>query len=209
MRYDGAWLTVEGAAYASYVRDYIAFVPEPQEGPCAPLTCTIRGPFPVFEFRSTNARLYGGEFHFDLQAPGLPLSLSGTGAWVRARDLKQRGFLPLIPADRYVVVGRWHWPDSRATARGYLELNGTFVARQRRSAPSQDFAPPPRGYVLLGAAIGVEFPGERQVVHTSLVATNVLDARYREYTSLLRYFADEPGWALQLRISVEFAAAPK
>ncbi|MBC8069134.1 MAG: TonB-dependent receptor [Deltaproteobacteria bacterium] len=206
-RYDGAWLNVEGSAYASYVDDYIAFTPEPQEGPCAPLTCTIRGPFAVFEFRATDARFYGGELRVDLQAPRLPLSLSATGAWVRALDLTSRGFLPLIPADRYVVVGRWSWPDTRASAHGYLELNGTFVARQHRAELMQDFAPPPRGYVLLGAAIGAEFPGDHHVVHTSLVGTNLLNAGYREYTSLSRYFADEPGWALQLRLSIEFAVA--
>ncbi len=206
-RYDGAWLNVEGSAYASYIQNYIAFTPTPQEGPCAPLTCTVRGPFPLFEFRATNARLYGGELRFDLQAPRLPLSLSGTGAWVRAFDLRARGFLPFIPADRYGLVGRWSWPDTRASAHGYLELSGTFVARQRRADVAQDFAPAPRSYVLLGAAMGVEFPGRHHVVHTSLVGANLLDARYRDYTSLLRYFADEPGWSLQLRVSIEFAVA--
>jgi iron complex outermembrane recepter protein len=203
-RYHGAWLSVEGSAYASYIQHYIAFAPAPQQGPCAPLTCTVRGPFPVFAFRATDARIYGGELHVDLQAPRLPLSLSGTGAWVRALDLRSGGFLPLIPADRYGVVGRWSWPDTRVSAHGYLELNGTFVARQRRADPTQDFAPPPRSYVLLGAAVGVEVPGARHVVHASLVGTNLLDMRYRDYTSLLRYFADEPGWGLQLRVSVEF-----
>ncbi|HWB78813.1 MAG TPA: TonB-dependent receptor, partial [Nannocystaceae bacterium] len=206
-RYDGAWLNVEGSAFASYVQRYIAFRPTPQDGPCAPLTCTVRGPFPVFEFHATDARIYGGELHFDLQAPRLPLSLSGTGAWVRALDLRTQGFLPLIPADRYGLIGRWSWPDTRASAHGYVELNGTFVARQRRADPMQDFAPPPPRYVLFGAAIGVEFPGDHHVVHTSLVGTNLLNARYRDYTSLLRYFADEAGWALQLRVSVEFAVS--
>lgn len=204
-RYDGAWLIVEGSAYASYVRRYIAFRPTPQTGPCAPLTCTVRGAFPVFQFRATDARIYGGELRFGLQAPRLPLSLSATGAWVRALDLRSHGFLPLIPADRYGLVGRWNWPDTRASAHGYLELNGTLVARQHRSDPAQDFAPAPRGYVLLGAAIGVDFPGRDHVVHTSLVGSNLLDARYRDYTSLLRYFADEPGWSVQLRVSVDFA----
>ncbi len=207
LRYDGAWLAVEGSAFASYVRNYIAFGPEPAEGPCAPLTCTVRGPFPVYEFEATDARLYGGEAHVHVQAPRLPLSLSATGAWVRGRDLRSGGFLPLVPADRYAVVGRWNWPDSRATAHGYLELNGTFVARQRRSDPEQDFAPAPPGYVLLGAAMGLEFPGDHHVVHTSVVGANLIDARYREYTSLLRYFADEPGWSVQLRVSVEFGIA--
>ena len=39
----------------------------------------------------------------------------------------------------------------------------------------------------------------------SLGVDNLTNARYREYTSLLRYFADQPGWELRLRLSLDFA----
>ena len=75
---------------------------------------------------------------------------------------------------------------------------------------SQDFAPPPAGYVLLGAAAGVEFLAPTgEVFRLSVVGTNLLNARYRDYTSLLRYFADEPGWGVQLRFSADFDVALK
>ncbi len=202
--YQGDWITTEASGYASWIDNYIAFVPEPQAGQCAPLICTARGPFPVFAFRPTDALFGGGEVRFDLVAPHLPLGLTGSAAWVRARDLSADRFLPLIPADRYSLAGRWLWPDTRVSARGYLELRGTVVARQSRVDRELDFAAPPPAYVLLGAGLGVEFPGRNHVVRASAVGTNLLNARYREYTSLLRYFADDPGWGVALRVSVDF-----
>ena len=204
LTYAGAWLEVEAAGYVNYIEDYITFVPQPQEGQCAPLICTTRGPFPVFAFLPTDALFGGGELRFDLRAPRLPLGLSGSAAWVRAQDLDTGGYLAFVPADRYTLAGRYFWPDTKLSARGYLELKGTLVAGQDRVDPELDFAPPPPAYGLLGAGAGVEFFAAAQLVRVSLVGTNLLNQRYRDYNSLLRYFADEPGWGVQLRVSVEF-----
>ena len=208
LRYDGAWLLAEVAGYTNYIDDYINFAPEPQEGQCAPLTCTTRGPFPVFAFDAIDALFGGAEVRFDLVAPRLPFELSGNASWVRAFDLSNDGVVALVPTDRYELAGRYLWPDTRISSGGYLEINGTFVDRQRRFDPEMDFADPPPAYVLLGAGAGVEFPGEQHLMRLSLRGSNLLNARYRDYTSLLRYFADEPGWALQLRFAVEFSAGP-
>ncbi|PRQ08176.1 TonB-dependent receptor [Enhygromyxa salina] len=207
VQYAGAWWFVEAAAFSSFVDDYIYFVAEQQEGQCAPLTCTTRGPFPVFVFQPTNALFNGGEVRFDLQAPRIPFALAGSAAWVRGHDLEAAGPLAFMPADRYSLTGRYLFPDSRLTTRAYLELGGTVVTRQTRYQPELDFAPPPPAYVLLGAGAGVEFLGEREIYRLSVTGTNLLNMRYRDFNSLLRYFADEPGWGLQLRFAVDFDVA--
>lgn len=204
LQYDGDWLLVEAAGHAAYIDDYIYFVPQRQEGQCAPLSCTSRGPLPVFAFTPVDAFFGGGELRFNVRAPRLPLGLAGSASWVRALDMTTRAPLAFVPADRYWLAGRYYFPDTRVSGRGYIELNTTVVARQRRYPPDVDFAAPPPAYVLLGAGAGVEFMSERRVFRLSLIGTNLLNTRYRDYTSLLRYFADEAGWGLQLRFSVDF-----
>lgn len=207
LQYDGDWLLVEASGHAAHIDDYIYFAPQPLEGQCAPLSCTSRGPLPVFAFRPTDAFFGGGELRFDLRAPRLPLGLAGSASWVRAVDLRAAAPLALVPADRYWLAGRYYFPDTRVSGRGYLELNATAVARQRRYQPELDFSAPPPAYVLLGAGAGVEFSADQRIFRLSLVGTNLLNVRYRDYTSLLRYFADEAGWGLQLRFSAEFDVA--
>lgn len=202
--YDGDWLTAEAAAYATYIDDYIYFVPQRQEGQCAPLSCTARGPLPVFAFTPVDAFFGGGELRFELKAPRLPLGLAGSASWVRGHDLRADAPLALVPADRYGAAGRYYLPDFKIAGRIFLEVNGTLVARQRRAPEDVDFAPPPPAYFLLGAAAGAEFMSERRVIRASLAGTNLLNQRYRDYTSLLRYFADEAGWGLQFRLAVDF-----
>jgi iron complex outermembrane receptor protein len=207
LQFDGDWLFVEGAVHGSFIDDYIYFVPQPQEGQCAPLTCTARGPFPVFSFLPTDAAFAGGELRLDLLAPRAPFGLWASGAWVRGFDVRSGEQLAFTPADRYTLAGRYFWPDSRVSARGYVEINGVLVAKRRGIDPDTDFAPAPPAYVLLGAAVGVEFPQEHLLHRLSLLGTNLTNARYRDYNDLLRYFADQPGWALQLRYSVDFDVA--
>jgi len=208
LQYDGDWFFAEGSGYANFIDDYIYFRPTPQEGQCAPLTCTARGPLPVFAFDPINALFGGGEVRLSLVAPNLPFEVSGTGSWVRATDLTNDGFVTFVPPDRYSLLGRYLWPDTKVSARGYLEINGTVVDKQRRFDREADFADPPPAYVLLGAAAGVEFPADDHRMRLSARGSNLLNRRYREYTSLLRYFADQPGWSVQLRFSVDFNLSP-
>jgi iron complex outermembrane receptor protein len=68
-----------------------------------------------------------------------------------------------------------------------------------------DLAPPPGAYALVGAALGfaIDNRGESEL-QIGLEGSNLLNARYREYTSNLRYFADEPGRELRLRLGATF-----
>ena len=43
-----------------------------------------------------------------------------------------------------------------------------------------------------------------QPLRISLQGQNLTNTRYRDYTSLMRYFADEPGWQLWLRVKLLF-----
>ena len=78
--------------------------------------------------------------------------------------------------------------------------------RQRRFDEDADFAPPPPSYFVLGANAGIAVPIGEQRMTFSLTGRNLTNARYRDYTSLLRYYANEPGWDVLLRVSLDFAA---
>ena len=64
-------------------------------------------------------------------------------------------------------------------------------------------APPP-AYFLLGAEVGTETTIADRTIRFALQGSNLTNTRYRDYTSLMRYFADEPGVQVWLRASVTF-----
>lgn len=198
------WLATETSGFANYIDDYIYFAPEPTDGPLG-LNETVRGTYQVFTFRPVDAVFYGAEHAFELSPPRWPVSIDGQVAVVRARNVTERGFLVFVPPGRYRLGVTYRWPEVWKLRNGYVSVGGTFVDRQRRFELDADFAAPPPAYFVLGAAAGVELPLGDQVLALGLEGGNLTNARYREYTSLLRYFADEPGWELRLRLSLDFA----
>lgn len=193
------WIAAEGSAYANTIEDYIYFAPAGG----GMLQETIRGVFPVFEYRPVDAIFYGGELGFVVRPPPWPVEFDGQMSWVRARDLTRDGNLAFIPPDRYRLGVTYRWPDVWRLRDGYVAVRGTFVDRQRHPS-AEDFAPPPRAYGLLEAEVGTDVQLAAQRLRFALVGGNLTNARYRDYTSLLRYFADEPGWELMVRISLVF-----
>ena len=197
------WLANETSVYANYIDDYIYFAPEPSDGPLG-LNQTVRGLFPVFSFRPVDAVFYGGEEAFAIAPPKWPVSFDGQISIVRAIDVANQQFLVFVPADRYRLGVTYHWPEFWKFTHGFVSVGGTFVDRQRRTDPEADFAPPPPAYFLLGASAGVQVPMRHQLLSIGLEGNNLTNTRYRQYTSLLRYFADEPGWDIRLRLSLDF-----
>jgi hypothetical protein len=85
-----------------------------------------------------------------------------------------------------------------------LELDATAVARQDRVDPLADLAPPPAGYVVVGGELAATLPTSREPIRLALSGANLTSTRHREYTSLNRYFVDQPGWQLSLRLTAHF-----
>jgi iron complex outermembrane receptor protein len=123
--------------------------------------------------------------------------------------VNDHSYLVFIPADRYRTAVTYHPPALGAFHGTYVTVSGTYVARQRRFDIAADFIPPPDPYFLLGAEVGTETTIADQRVKLAVEGSNLTNTRYRDYTSLMRYFADEPGWQVWLRMSLFFDSSRK
>src|SRR5690606_6039798 len=122
LRYEADWLRAEAAGYVNRIDDHILFAAQPAQGQGAPLTCTPRGPLPLCAFTPIDALFGGAELRVDVAIPETPFELSGNASWVRARDRQTGDFVPFVPTDRYRLLWRYRWADTKATSGGYLEL---------------------------------------------------------------------------------------
>jgi iron complex outermembrane receptor protein len=86
----------------------------------------------------------------------------------------------------------------------YAQLGAQGVRRQTRvprDNDERDYQAPPPGYWLLGAEVGGTLQlGARTPLEISLTGTNLLDQRYRDYLNRYRYFLDELGRNVTLRL---------
>lgn len=195
------WTALEVSAFASYVQDYIYFAPDLAADGSIQVDVLIRGAFPRFSFRALDAVFHGVDARFDV-APTGPLGATVTAAIVRGQDAATGAHLVGVPADRVGATLTARLPDRGLLSATSLSVDATWVDRQRRVATTADLAPPPAGYALLGATVATTVDAGGRPLGLSLTGTNLTNRTYREYTSLNRYFADEPGVDVTLRLSL-------
>lgn len=196
-------VTGEVSAYANKIDDYIYFAPAIDDAGEPIFDVTIRGAFPRFVTRPVDAVFYGVDAGVAV-APVKLLELGATASLVRARNTSDDAPLVFIPPDRFRGTLTVKPPTFGGVRNGFVTVSGTYVRRQRSFDLAADFAAPPDPYFLLGAEAGGEIKIRDQLVKLALSGTNLLNTRYRDYTSLLRYFADQPGWQVMARLSLQF-----
>jgi iron complex outermembrane receptor protein len=198
------WAEAEVSSYANYIDDFVYFAPELGPGASPVVDVTVQGAFPRFSYRPIHALFYGTDGGLTL-GPDAILGLRIQGAFVRAVDTDTGGALVMIPADRASATARLAAPDLGPLHEGFLEVTALLVARQTHVDQDADLAPPPEGYTLLSAALGGEvLAAGGRGLRLGVEGHNLLNLRYRDYSSLLRYYADAPGRDVRLRLGFDF-----
>ena len=190
-------LYLQGLAYYQAIRDYIYL--EPQDS----FRLTIRGAFPVFVYRQTDARIYGTDLTLAYKSKKF---ISGNLVYAIVRGQDMTNIMPLIymPADNFRGNLTFHPREGTVLKENKIGVSAQYVFRQTRFEEGQDFLPPPGDYFLLGfnAATGVKL-GESHL-DLNLRVENALNTSYRDYLNRLRYFADEMGINVLLSVNLTF-----
>ena len=195
LNYAGPRVEAEVGGYVNYIQNYVFLQPALR------YIRTVRGAYPVFEYVQTNAIFRGLDAHASYRpVPALTASAALSLLW--AYNQTAHDYLIYAPPQRLQTSLRYTF-GGPATGP-YLELNNLVVARQTRAPLNGDYASPPAGYVLWGAAAGTTLHLGRQPVEVSLSATNLLNAEYRDYLNRFRYYAADLGRNVQLRLRVPF-----
>lgn len=207
-------LSANVSLYSNLVKDFIFLQPLPNP------VLTIRGAFPSFAYQQTDARLTGIDWNAEW-GPAPALALSSSGAFLRARNTRSDDWLVLMPADR-LRFGLAYSPDPakakrRAGLAPFVKINLDHVFEQTRVPDGEDYAPPPKAYTLIGLEAGTGFvlgkkkeaPAPHDAtpkpnLHVSLGVQNLFDTAYRDYLNRLRYYADETGRNVSVRLKFTF-----
>jgi iron complex outermembrane recepter protein len=168
--------------------------------PVQPPALTIAGAFPVFEYRQTDALLYGSDvlvrymFYKEWQ-------VEGRASLLRARDVATDSWIIYMPADRWGASLLYHFHD-RADKGWDVSFGMNHVFTQSRFPEGRDYADPPPAYTLAEASIGSEMHFNQLTIHWSITSNNLFNVSYRDYLDRFRYYTDAAGRDVQLRIHI-------
>jgi iron complex outermembrane receptor protein len=190
-------LSLDVSLYSQIINDYIYLEPGPD-------ILTIRGYFKTFNYLQTDAWLNGTDVAVRYHAND-NIEISLKGATVLGKDRKKNDWLILMPSDRVSAAAKYTRTVSKTFTDCFVGVDAKFVFEQRR-IPSYfdqiDYPRPPQGYFLLDASFGSKVSIGKIPVDISISVMNMLNAKYRDYMDVFRYFIDQPGTNVVLRLSM-------
>jgi iron complex outermembrane receptor protein len=195
--YTGTRLSFEANLHYNQINDYIYLKPDAEP------RLTIRGAFPVFRYTQTDARLMGTDAAFAYQM-GSGLTFRSKASLIRARDLVRNNFLIFIPADRLENSLTYRKEKLGKLSDAFLTIGAVNVRHQNRTPEGIDYANAPDSYMLLNLQGGITFLAARRPLTIGLTVSNALNTAYRDYLNRLRYYADDVGRNVMLRLKYEF-----
>ncbi|GAB4037693.1 TonB-dependent receptor [Spirosoma jeollabukense] len=207
--YTGRRLSGEVGIYNNLIHNYIYLKPD-----SVPIV-RQRGAFPSYSYAQVQARFRGIDATLTYKLTS-QLTLTTKNSLLFAYNQTDRDYLVFIPPNRSDNSLRYDWARLGRLSNPYVSVSGLYVARQNRAPAvtsrqengdvifTGDFAPPPPAYFLLGAELGFAAKVGSQSMSVILTGSNLANVAYRDYLNRFRYFADEPGRSISLKVRVPF-----
>ena len=183
--------------------------------PTFPPELTIRGAFPSFRYSQTNARLHGFDVSTQYNADA-HWTASVKASILRAWNKKAKDWLIQMPADRYETQVTYNFTNFKKLNETYISAGCVYVLRQTRvpvsgnievpgsTVKQSDYLAPPPAYFLLSIEAGTKFKVKHNNWNVILAVTNFSNLAYRDYMNAFRYFSDEMGRNISLRLKIPF-----
>jgi iron complex outermembrane receptor protein len=186
---------VEVSAYHNIINDFIYLQAQ------FPATVTIRGAFPTFKYTQVNARFSGLDAQLNYYI--VPqLMITGKASILRAFNNTIDDYLIQMPPDKFQSELTYNFKSLERMKNSYVSITGIYVNKQFRVPENTDYALPPAAYTLLNFEAGTTFYIKKQPVTIGIGGTNLLNTIYRDYMNRFRYYADEMGRNITLRLKI-------
>ncbi len=202
---DKTYFLVE--AFYNNIRDYIYLKP-------FDFIETIRGPYAVWEYKQTNAQLYGIDvtLNYDIAKN---LEWQNNSAFIKGYESNST---PLIDIPPFTTINKIkysnkNWYDFSATVKSewvfeqneWPDFNFTVVDRLTNEEVAINISNPPPAYHLLHFNSEAMFPiGKSTSLNINFGINNIFNLNYRNYLNQLRFFSNELGRNYTLQFTFKY-----
>ena len=201
--------TFEVTPYVNSIADFIYLQPTGVE-------YTIRGSFPVYRYRQTDALMAGADVHLGYNITE-SFTYSFNGAYVYGQNTHDNIALIDMPPLNLTHTVRythkqWHGlfaevrSESVFTQQRYPDYNFySDVPQNGVIVPTYvNISTPPKGYSLLHFSTGTQFSLGKNSLGVHLFVYNILNTSYRDYLNRQRLYTDEVGRNIQLQLKFNY-----
>jgi iron complex outermembrane recepter protein len=195
--------------FLNYIEDYIFLIPTGFE-------TTIRGAFPVWEYKQTNALLTGVDVDSEWKM-NQQITHQFRLSYVKGSDVSNDDFIidmPPLNLNNKIQFTKKEWNNLT------IELQSEMVFRQKQY-PNTNFmtnividdvlvpvevdTKPPAGYQLFHFYSDVQFKTNHNTIITLAFSVfNIMNTTYRDYLNRQRFYVDELGRNLQLQLKINY-----
>ena len=192
---------VDILAYSNQIKNFIYQQPRP-----ANPVLTISGAFPLIQYQQTDANLSGLDFSSFIK-PIPSVNIATKYSFLSARNKTQNDWLILMPANRLSNEISYNLKDNKKTSNTYISVEMQNVMQQKNIPDErngkQDYKVPPPAYTLIGMNAATTFMAATKEMTVSIGVRNLLNIAYRDYLNSFRYFTDEMGRNVSIRLKVK------
>jgi iron complex outermembrane recepter protein len=195
-------ISLDFLLYSNHINDFIYQQPLPAEP-----VLTIAGAFPLIRYKQTDAVLNGFDLGSNVELyPGLNWITKLSALYARNRRLND--WLILMPANRISNELAYHFKDGKSFSNTYFSAELLQVMTQKNVPDNkngqQDYKDAPEGYILVNLNSSTTITMGKTSATVSIGVRNLLNISYRDYLNSMRYFTDEMGRNISLRLKIPF-----
>lgn len=163
----------------------------------------VSGTYPFFNYTQANVNMKGldAELRYSFLKK---LSADAKVSLIRAWNKTIHDYLIFMPADRYVNSIKYDIASGKKVKNWYISSEVVTVLKQTRTPPNSDYVLPPKGYTLLNASTGFEWYCKKRPLNIDVTLYNLSNVAYRDYLNRFRYYADDVGLNIVVRLKYAF-----
>ena len=208
LAYDGNKFSGNVNFYYNHIKDFIYIAPFGTEQ-------TIRGAFPVWNYKQNDARLIGLNINLAYKVHK-NWTISNKSSFIKGDNIEDNKPLIDIPAFNTVTdlsFNKPNWLNLKTSLKSELIAKQTrypdnnfevFIATSN-SFELVDISSTPNGYHLLHFTSSVSInKNTKMPLELGFRVNNLMNTSYRDYLSRLRYFSDDIGRNMMLSVKINY-----
>jgi iron complex outermembrane receptor protein len=173
--------------YYKLIYNFINLIPSNQS------VLTIRGAYPAFEYIGQNVNIHGLNVYLNLQINNNN-QLNFRANMLHSNELKTKRYLYQMPPYQF------NFKYSKTIKNLHLNFSNITVLKQNRYELNTDYLPPPPAYSIFGIGLDYSFKGSKEHPSIGIQINNLFNSSYRDYLNRNRYFYDEAGRNIQIKL---------